>query len=131
MRRRTAQRMLYHVESVDGDCAGRGVNKSGEHLEHGALAGTIGANKANDLALIDGEADLVNGGQSAVAAGDRFYANHVRVQLLFEYPAAEHGSTEIGIGNLGLVLLDPMRSLVAVGHRAVRHNVAFGYLALH
>ena len=47
--------MLHHVEAVDGDCAGRGVDKSGEHLEHGALASAIGADKADDLALVNGE----------------------------------------------------------------------------
>ena len=106
------------------------MDKGGEHLEHGALASAIGADKADDLTLVNGKADLVHCGQRAVAASDGFYADHLRVQLLLKDAAAEHGSAEVGIGDLGLVLLHPVRSLVAVGHWTVRDDVAFGDLAL-
>ena len=108
----------------------RGVDKGGEHLEHGALASAIGADKADDLALVNGKADLVNCGQKAVAAGDGLYADHVQAGYSLNTPQREHGSAEIGIGDLGLVLLHPVRPLVAVGHWAVRDDVALGNLAL-
>ena len=46
-----------------------GIEQPGQHLHGGRLATTVGAEKAEDLALADAETDAVDGGEAAEAPG--------------------------------------------------------------
>jgi hypothetical protein len=64
------------VEAADGDFAAVGAVEAAEEVEERALAGAGGAPEGDDLAGVDGEADLVEHGDAArvVALGDALRA---------------------------------------------------------
>ena len=59
---RSSPRML------DGAAGGR--EQAGEHLDGGGFAGAVGAEEAEELAGLDGEVDVVDGGEVAETAGE-------------------------------------------------------------
>ncbi len=56
------------LPEVDADAAGSGREETGEHFDHGGLAGAVGAEEAEELAGLDGKIHIVNGGKFAEAA---------------------------------------------------------------
>src|SRR3954453_11402776 len=55
------------VEAQDANGAGIGIPETGGRLDRGGLAGAVGAEDSEDLALLDGERDAVDHGAVAVA----------------------------------------------------------------
>ena len=53
------------VLAVEDDRAAGRPKKAAQQVEAGGLAGPVGANQADDLALVDGEVDAVDGRQPA------------------------------------------------------------------
>ena len=58
------------VAAMEEDAAAAGLEQAGEDLDRGGFAGAVGAEIADDLAGMDGEGDVFDGGQAAVAFGD-------------------------------------------------------------
>ena len=54
-------RLAPDVDAEDGRLARVDREQGGEHLEHGGLAGAVGAEHAEDLAAADGQVDGVDG----------------------------------------------------------------------
>ena len=54
-------RLAADVDAEDARLAGVDREQGGEHLEHGGLAGAVGAEYAEDLAATDGQVDRVHG----------------------------------------------------------------------
>ncbi len=52
------------------DLAFGGDVEAGEAVEEGGLAGAVGADETDDLAAVDGEVDVADGGESAESHGD-------------------------------------------------------------
>ncbi len=52
------------------DFALGGDVEAGEAVEEGGLAGAVGSDEADDLAAVDGEVDVADGGEAAEAHGD-------------------------------------------------------------
>ena len=63
------ERVLDRVEVVDQHPTLSGVDKGREHFEHGALTSAVGADEADDFVFVNLEADPIDGGELAVAAG--------------------------------------------------------------
>jgi hypothetical protein len=61
-------RRLAQVDAGDRDEARAGREAAGEHLHRGGLAGAVGAEQAEDLALLQGEVEAGDGHGRAVAA---------------------------------------------------------------
>ena len=57
-----------NVDALDGGVAGRKRKQTGEHFDDGGFAAAVGAEKAEDFAFFDAEADVVHGGEVAEAA---------------------------------------------------------------
>ena len=57
----TACESVIDGVAVHERVAAAGVQQAGQHGDRGALAGAVGAEKAEDLALVDVEADAVDG----------------------------------------------------------------------
>ena len=55
------QRRRDHGVAVYERVAGRGPQQAAQHADGGALAGAVGAQQAEDLALVDAEADVGHG----------------------------------------------------------------------
>ena len=77
------------------DGAGRRPQEAGQQIEAGRLAGAVRADEADDLALVDGEVDVVDGGESAEVLGEvtRFEkepASHVGRGSGFRRGAVRH-----------------------------------------
>ena len=47
-------------ESQHPRCPSRGIDKPGEHLQRGCLAGSVGTQEADNLAGFDGETDPIH-----------------------------------------------------------------------
>ena len=54
-------RVLEHVHAGDAGAAGVGLQEAGEHLHGRRLAGAVGAEKAQHLALLHAERDAIDG----------------------------------------------------------------------
>ena len=52
-----------HVVAQDADLAARGAHQAGEDADEGRLAGAVRAEQAEELALFDGQADVVKRGK--------------------------------------------------------------------
>jgi hypothetical protein len=57
--------------TVQPDVAGRRPLQSDDDLQEGALAGPVGTDDGDDVAVVDPEGDAVDGRETAVALGDR------------------------------------------------------------
>ena len=69
--------------AVDEDLAAVGEVDAGEHVHQCGLAGAVFAQQGQDLALVDGQRDLVVGHDGAESLGDIFHLNSAR---LFQMP---------------------------------------------
>src|SRR5207245_9033130 len=58
------------VLAVEDDRAPGRSQDPGQQVETGRLAGAVGADQADDLALVDGEVDAVDGGQATEEPGE-------------------------------------------------------------
>ena len=54
--------IVLGIEPQDADRAAIGLAQAGDRLDRGGLAGAIGAEDAEDLALLDGERHGIHGG---------------------------------------------------------------------
>src|SRR5580765_3020969 len=61
---------IHWTPEQPGSALGGG-EKAGEHLHGGRLAGAIRAEETEDLAALDGEADVVHRDEGAKALGER------------------------------------------------------------
>ena len=52
-----------------GEAAGAGAVDAGDEIEDGGLAGAVGADQADDLALLDVEGEIVDGAETAEVLG--------------------------------------------------------------
>ena len=69
-------RIARDVDPVDGHLAGGRQQHAAEDLQRRGLAGAVEAEKADDLAAIDREVEVVDGGVLAVVLGQSFDFNH-------------------------------------------------------
>ena len=76
---------------------GRDV-EAGEAVEERGLAGAVGADQADDLAVVDGEVDVADGGETAEAHGD---AAGLEDRL---------GRARRGVGRSSVMVISPPRS---------------------
>jgi hypothetical protein len=58
------------VLAMEEDASAGGFEEAGEHLDSGAFAGAVGAEVAQDLARVDGEADGIDGRGSDEGLGE-------------------------------------------------------------
>ena len=58
------------MQTQDGDLSGGGFVEALDAGQQRGLAGAVGADDAEDLAIGDVEADVVDGGEAAEATGD-------------------------------------------------------------
>ena len=63
----SARQAARDVSAEEADLARARRQRSGDQVEHGALAGAVGTDQADDLAGLDLEADIVDGDQAAEA----------------------------------------------------------------
>jgi len=63
--------VLGQVGAQYADLAAGGCEQAGEHLDGGGLAGAVGAEEAEELARVDGEVDVIDGGEIPEAARER------------------------------------------------------------
>src|SRR3972149_10862169 len=59
-----------NFSAVEGEMSGGGPVQAGHQVEEGRLARTVGPDEAPDLALPDGEIDLVDSDEAAEPLGD-------------------------------------------------------------
>ena len=71
------QRIARHVVLGDEHVTARGHQVAGHHLHGGGLAGAVGSQEADDLALLDVEGDVVDGQPLPVVLGEILYAYHL------------------------------------------------------
>ncbi len=64
------ERMGGEVEAEELDLAGGGSEQAGEHFDGGGLPCSVGSEEAEELTGSDAEADAVDGGELAEAAGE-------------------------------------------------------------
>ena len=69
-------RVARDVDAVDGHLAGGRQEHAAEDLERGRLAGAVEAEEADDLAALDGEGEVADGGVLAVVLGQSFDFDH-------------------------------------------------------
>ena len=74
-------RLLEYVEPADSDLARRGRQTARDDVHRGALARAVGAQKAIDPALLDGEAQIRHRLMGAVALHQMRYFDHVFILL--------------------------------------------------
>src|ERR1019366_6785675 len=70
--------VLVHTSSAVEDLALRRLDQPGQHLYRGAFSGSVGTEVAEDLARLDGEADLADGCGVAVILRQRSGFQHFR-----------------------------------------------------
>ena len=68
------------IHAGDGDLSVRRTQDAGDHAQRRGLAGTIGSEKAEQLAAGHFEVDRVHRGEAAVALGEPAKADHYRVR---------------------------------------------------
>ena len=61
---------------VDRRCPGGGGHEAEEHAQRGGLAGAVRAEEPDDAAPLDGEGDVVDGGQAGEALGEPVDFDH-------------------------------------------------------
>ena len=69
-------RLIEDVESGDDRLALGGRHVAGEDAHRRRLAGAVGAEKAENFAAFDAEADIVDGGEAAVAFREVLNLDH-------------------------------------------------------
>ena len=62
--------MFLDVDSFDENGAGCGLLEAFDHFEGGGFAGAVGAEDAEGFALLDGEGDVLDGGEGGVFFGE-------------------------------------------------------------
>jgi hypothetical protein len=62
-------RLVADVQVVDQYAALIGLDQADDHVEAGGLAGAVGAEQADDLAAVDGQADVAHDLAALVALG--------------------------------------------------------------
>src|SRR5690625_1782067 len=60
--------VVLQVMAADFDAPGRRCQRAGEHAQRGRLAGAVGPEQAEDFALVQRQADVVDGARRAVVA---------------------------------------------------------------
>ena len=61
--------VFVDVAAAEEDFAVVGLDHPGDHLDGGGLAGAVGAQVAEDFAFAEGKADVLDGGDGAIALG--------------------------------------------------------------
>src|SRR5205823_8796555 len=69
-----------HVVAEDVDLSAVERLEAADEVEDGRLAGAVGPDEPQDLALVDGEVDAVHRGDAAVALGQAIRLEHRRLQ---------------------------------------------------
>src|SRR5229473_2638771 len=64
------------IEPLDRDAAAGGHQDAHHHANGGGLAGAVRAEKAEDLALLDGELEIAHGGEVAVILAEPMKGDH-------------------------------------------------------
>src|SRR5690606_11913222 len=77
-----------HVVAAHAGGAFAGADVGGQHLHGGGLAGAVGAEKAQHLALVNVERHVFKGFEVAVELGDAFDLNHRGVNLAQHLPTS-------------------------------------------
>ncbi|MNS71668.1 hypothetical protein D3C72_1050450 [compost metagenome] len=62
-------RLVADVQVIDQDTALIGLHQADDHVEAGGLAGAVRAKQADDLAAVDGQADVTHDLAALVALG--------------------------------------------------------------
>src|SRR4029077_6336995 len=93
-------RLVEDVEPGDNRFAFRGRHVAGQNPHRRRLAGAVGAEEPEDLAALDAEADVVDGGHAAVA--------------FREVLNLDHGGTPINVYE-GLKNANPNRPVLCSG----------------
>jgi hypothetical protein len=70
------RRQREQVFTVERDPARQRTVESGDQVEHGRLAGAVGADQREDLSIADLDAELAQGGEAAEADREIFDAEH-------------------------------------------------------
>ena len=70
-------------KTQDAGLATGGMQQTGEHLERGGFAGAVRAEKTDDLAGLDGEADLLDGVDIGILAAEK--TAHRRAEAAFAF----------------------------------------------
>ena len=65
--------LVLDLLAVEEDLAAVHMVHAGEHIEDGGLAGAVGADDADDLALVDVKFHVFHGHQAAEGLGNAFY----------------------------------------------------------
>jgi hypothetical protein len=72
------------VLTLEEDASAGGLEEAGEHLDGGAFSGTVGAEIAENLTRLDGEADRIHGGWSDEGLGEIESFQHGEVDTVPE-----------------------------------------------
>uniref|UniRef100_E6QMS5 Uncharacterized protein n=1 Tax=mine drainage metagenome TaxID=410659 RepID=E6QMS5_9ZZZZ len=87
------ERVLGEIEAEDLDGPVGGLKQAGEHADAGGFASTVGAEKAEELALIDAQIDALDGDKRAEAAGEAVGFNS-QCSCALIHVCFEHGCYE-------------------------------------
>ena len=68
--------VFVDVAAGEEDFAVGGLDHAGDHLDGGGFAGAVGAEVAEDFAFAEGEADVLHGGDGAIALGGVIELQH-------------------------------------------------------
>ena len=68
--------LAHHVKTGDGGGAPGGPGKPGEDLDEGSLAGAVGPQEPEDLAVIDAEIHLIQGDDVPIVLAQVLNGNH-------------------------------------------------------
>ena len=77
--------IFMDVAAVEEDFAVGGLDHASDHLDGGGFAGAVGAEVAEDFAFGKGKADILDGGDGAIALGGVFDFEHGPLFLVWIY----------------------------------------------
>ena len=75
-RRRGRPQVVADALPFEEHLAFVGLKQAGDDFDGGGFAGAVGADVADDLAGLETEADVLDGGNAAIAFGERFDFKH-------------------------------------------------------
>src|SRR5262249_31791673 len=74
-------RLLFDVKPIEPNSAMSGAQNAADRSERCRFTGAVGAHQSHDFTRFDGEIELVNGGETAVAFGEAVNFDHERSEL--------------------------------------------------
>ncbi|SVC52380.1 uncharacterized protein METZ01_LOCUS305234 [marine metagenome] len=69
--------MFPNLQTIYSDLSGSRLKKPGQHLHDCGLAGSIMAKQADDLASVNAETNVIDGGRTAIAADKVLDVDHL------------------------------------------------------